>query len=309
VNKGKLLGGAVVAISLVAGLYLANRYWITPVVLRAKASASTHANADSDHPLAPNFTLTELSGQKLNLADYKGKVVLLDFWATWCGPCRMEIPGFIELQNRYRDQGFTVIGVDMDKDGPEPVKEFYQELKMNYPVVLNNPSPTTDEKVDMLYGGLLGLPTAFLIGRDGRIYAKHSGAAPTSVFEEEVKTLLSAQGTGAAQDFHPVNRGAPQEKIELSTPEEVNSEVPGVDISKLTDGQKTEFKKVLSKDSCTCNGCKYNLLDCRRYDSSCPVSRQMAKDKLAALMGHGEPASSAKASATPAPGAAASARE
>lgn len=279
-KKSKLLGGAVVAIALVAGLYLANRYWIAPIITRAK---STAAQDDGDHPLAPDFTLTELNGQKLDLADYRGKVVLLDFWATWCGPCRIEIPGFIQLQNKYRDQGFTVIGVSLD-DSVEPVKEFYQEFRMNYPVAVSG-----DKKVDLLYGGIIGLPTAFLIGRDGRIYAKHSGAAPLSVFEEEVKALLAVQGSQEARNFHAVDRGVPQEKIELSTPEEINSEVPGVDISKLTPAQKTEYKKVLSKQNCTCNGCKYNLLDCRKLDSTCPVSRKMAKDQLAALFGKGEP--------------------
>ncbi|PYU97451.1 MAG: hypothetical protein DMG26_21355 [Acidobacteria bacterium] len=162
VHRGKVLAAAVVAVALVAALYLANRYWIAPVVTH---HAQASATADPDHPLAPDFSLGDLSGQKLRLADYRGKVVLLDFWATWCGPCRIEIPGFVELQNRYRDKGFTIIGISMD-DGPEPVKEFYREFKMNYPVALG------DEKVSELYGGIIGLPTSLLIGRDGRIYAK-----------------------------------------------------------------------------------------------------------------------------------------
>ena len=291
------------AIVLVAGLYFADRYWIVPIGLQLHATkVKATSGDDSDHPLAPDFTLYELSGQKLDLADYRGKVVLLDFWATWCGPCRMEIPGFVQLQNKYRDQGFTVIGISLD-DSVEPVKDFYQEFKMNYPVAVSG-----DKKVDLLYGGLIGLPAAFLIGRDGRIYAKHTGAAPLSVFEEEVKALLAVQGREEARDFRPVNRGVPQEKIELSTPEEINSEVPGVDISKLTADQKTEFEKVLAKQNCTCNGCKYNLLDCRRLDSTCPVSRKMAKEQLAALLGKGAPAS-VKASAASAPAARASARE
>lgn len=285
-KKGKVLGGAVVAIALVVGLYFANRYWITPVTTRAKASAA----ASSDHPLAPDFTLAELNGQKLSLSDYKGKVVLLDFWATWCGPCRMEIPGFIQLQNKYRDQGFTVIGVSLD-DGEEPVKEFYQELRMNYPVVVSE-----DKKVEMLYGGIIGLPTAFLIGRDGRIYAKHPGAQPTSVFEDEVKSLLAASGNSEAEDFRPEGHA---DKIEISTPEEVNSEIPGVDISKLAPEQKAQFKKVLAKQMCTCQGCKYNLLDCRKLDSTCPVSRKAAKEQLAMLLSKGD-AAAARASAAPA---------
>jgi thiol-disulfide isomerase/thioredoxin len=113
-------------------------------------------------------------------------VVLLDFWATWCVPCREEIPHFVELQDKYRDQGLQIIGVSMD-DGPEPVLDFYHRFKMNYPVAMGN------AKTGELYGGVLGLPIAFVIGRDGRIYAKHIGATDMSVFEKELVSLLQSQ--------------------------------------------------------------------------------------------------------------------
>jgi len=135
------------------------------------------------HQLAPDFSLPELSGQQISLSSYHGKVVLLEFWATWCEPCRQEIPHFVELQTRYRDQGLEIIGVSMD-DSAQPVREFSQQFKMNYTVVLGN------AKIGELYGGILGLPVAFLIGRDGRIYAKHIGATDASVFEREAVSLL-----------------------------------------------------------------------------------------------------------------------
>ena len=136
--------------------------------------------------LAPDFTLLQPDGQQLHLAFYRGKVVLLDFWATWCDPCRDEIPHFVELQQKYGDRGFQIIGVSMD-DSPESVRPFYQRFHMNYPVVMGN------AKIGELYGGVLGLPIAFLIDRDGRIYAKHIGATAAATFDKEITTLLQSE--------------------------------------------------------------------------------------------------------------------
>ena len=181
-KQGKVLLAALLAVLVVAGLYFVDRYWIAPATQRS-------AKPIGNGPLAPPFSLIDLNGRKLELADHKGKVVLLDFWATWCGPCQIEIPGFVELQERYRDRGLVVIGVATD-NSPEPVREFYREFRMNYPVVMG------DERITELYGGIVGLPTTFLIGRDGRIYAKHVGATAVSDIEEEIKELLAVQRTG-----------------------------------------------------------------------------------------------------------------
>jgi cytochrome c biogenesis protein CcmG, thiol:disulfide interchange protein DsbE len=151
--------------------------------LEHQSPPSAPRAAPADRALAPDFSLPDLTGRRLGLSTYRGKVVLLDFWATWCDPCREEIPHFVELQNKYRDRGFQILSVSMD-DGPEPVRDFYQRFKMNYPVVMGN------AKMGELYGGVLGLPIAFLIGRDGRIYGKHIGATDITVFEEEIISLL-----------------------------------------------------------------------------------------------------------------------
>ncbi len=275
-NKGKTLTGALAALVLVVGLYFVNRYWIAPVINR-QAQAKGMAAA-GNHPVAPDFSLTGISGEKINLAQYKGKVLMVDFWATWCGPCRVEIPGFVELQERYRDQGFAIVGISKD-DGLDEVKEFYKQYKMNYPVALAN------DDVDQLYGGIFGLPTTFLIGRDGRIYAKHTGTTDVSVFEEEVKTLLAAKPNAEAVDFRPaVARSA--DDIEVKTPEQVkaenNPDVPGVDISTLTAPQLAHLKQTLKTQQCTC-GCNMTVLECRHKDPGCGVSRKMAKDQLEKL--------------------------
>ena len=132
---------------------------------------------------APDFSLLQLNGQPLALSAYRGKVVLLDFWATWCDPCREEVPRFMDLQNKYGQEGLQIIGVSMD-DSPDPVRDFCQRFRMNYPVVMGN------AKIGELYGGVLGLPIAFIIARDGRIYAKHIGATDISVLEKEIVSLL-----------------------------------------------------------------------------------------------------------------------
>ena len=172
-NKTLLVGMAVVAIVL--GIYV------------GKHSRSGHGQpAIAGHPLAPDFSLPDLTGHSVSLTSFRGKVILLHFWATWCEPCREEIPHFVELQNKYGDQGLQIIGVSMD-DGPEPVRDFYQRFKMNYPVVMGN------AKTGEIYGGILGLPIAFVVGRDGRIYAKHRGATEIPVFEKEIVNLLRKQ--------------------------------------------------------------------------------------------------------------------
>jgi thiol-disulfide isomerase/thioredoxin len=171
---------------VVAGLYIAIRHH----------GAGVRGVGTSEHSLAPNFSLLDLTGQRVELSSYRGRVVLLDFWATWCDPCRDEIPHFVELQDRYRDQGLQIIGVSMD-DGPEPVRDFSRRFRMNYPVVMGN------AKTGEIYGGVLGLPMAFLIGRDGRISARHIGATEISVFEKEIVSLLRSKSDSSSPASRP----------------------------------------------------------------------------------------------------------
>jgi peroxiredoxin len=268
VNKSKIVLGALLAVIVAVGLYFVNHLWIAPVAMRR-----AQAKGNSNHPFAPEFTLTDIFGNKLRLSDYKGKVIVLDFWATWCGPCRIEIPGFVDLQNRYREQGFTMIGISMD-DSPEPVMEFYKQFQMNYPVALGN------DMLGTLYGGIFGMPTTFVIGRDGRVYSKHVGASGIDTFEAEVRTLIAAKPTDEVTDFTPAGRA---EEIETSTPEQVqaenNPDVPGVDVRRLSTGQLAQFKKELASQQCTC-GCNMDVLKCRHDHRACNVSRKTAQQIL-----------------------------
>jgi peroxiredoxin len=278
-NQAKLAAGALLALVLAAGLYYINRFWIAPAV-RAQTKGA------GDHPLAPEFSLTDITGKPLKLSDYQHKVVVVDFWATWCGPCQLEIPGFIDLQKRYSSQGFSMIGISMD-DSSDPVVEYYKEKQMNYPVALGN------DRLAELYGVTQGYPTTFVIGRDGRIYAKHVGAYDPAVFEEEVKELISADPSGEATNFKQVGQVFADDKVELGNPSAIDSEVPGIDLTKLTADQKEAYKKILSAKKCTCD-CNRNLLECRHVDRNCSTSRKLAQVELDALLKGAPPAPAEK---------------
>jgi cytochrome c biogenesis protein CcmG/thiol:disulfide interchange protein DsbE len=141
---------------------------------------------EKDRKAAPDFALKDSNGQTVKLADYKGKVVLLDFWATWCGPCKVEIPWFIEIEQQFKDRGFAVLGVSMDEDGWEVVKPYVQTMKINYRIVLGN------SEIADLYGGLDSLPTTLLLDRQGKIASVHVGLTPGGKegFKNDITHLL-----------------------------------------------------------------------------------------------------------------------
>ena len=132
---------------------------------------------------APEFALQDLNGRPLTLAEYRGKVVLLNFWATWCEPCRQEIPEFVQLQNNTH--GIQILGISLD-DSVEPVRAFYTDFKMNYPVALG------DAALAQRYGGVLGLPISFMIGCDGRVSERHVGQVSIRDIERELGSLAKA---------------------------------------------------------------------------------------------------------------------
>jgi cytochrome c biogenesis protein CcmG/thiol:disulfide interchange protein DsbE len=146
---------------------------------------------EKERKSAPDFTLKDADGKVVHLSDYRGKVVILDFWATWCGPCRIEIPWFMELQRRNKDRGFEVLGVAMDDEGWEVVKPFLADLGVNYRVMVG------DDLTAQMYGGVDALPTTFLIDKAGKIAAVHVGLASRKDFEDGVEQLLQSSGTVA----------------------------------------------------------------------------------------------------------------
>jgi peroxiredoxin len=137
--------------------------------------------------LAADFTVKDENGATVKLSDYRGKVVLLNFWATWCGPCGVEIPWFVEFEQKYKSQGFAVLGVSMDEDGWSAVKPYVAERKINYRVVIGN------DVMAQFYGGLDSLPTSFLIDKEGRIASTHIGLINKNEYVNEIQCLLGDQ--------------------------------------------------------------------------------------------------------------------
>lgn len=146
-------------------------------------------NSGANPSLAPGWTLLDLNGKTVQSADFKGKVVVLDFWATWCPPCRAEIPGFAELQKQYGASGLAVVGVSVDQTSNPEIKSFTETLGVNYPVVL------ADAKIVEAFGGIDGLPTTFVIDQTGHVVHQHLGYTSKSQLEAEIKALLPTKPT------------------------------------------------------------------------------------------------------------------
>lgn len=153
--------------------------------------------AEKERKPAPDFNLKDSDGKAVKLSDYRGKVVLLNFWATWCGPCKIEIPWFMDFEQTYKDKNFAVLGISLDDDGWDSVKPYIQQKKINYRVMIGT------EQVAQLYGDVDSLPTTFIIDREGRVAAVHVGLVSKSDYLHDILQLLDTPQPGT-----PVNRGS-----------------------------------------------------------------------------------------------------
>lgn len=235
---------------------------------------------------APAFELKDLDGKPVSLAEAKGKIVLLNFWATWCGPCRAEIPDLVDLQKRYADK-LEIIALATDEDDADEVRRFVTHAGINYRVAM------VSDEVRRAYGGVAALPTSFIIDPQGRAVQKHIGLNDPSIYELEVKALLG-QPVEAKVEYFEDNGQVFLKNAERATA------LPGVDFSKLNEKQRTVALKRMNAESCNC-GCTLTLAQCRINDSACHVSLALTA-KVVEQVARGEektPAGATKNAAGP----------
>jgi thiol-disulfide isomerase/thioredoxin len=221
---------------------------------------------------APVFRVRDLDGREISPASLRGKVVIVNFWATWCGPCRAEIPDLVALQEKYKDT-LQVIGISEDEAGVDVVKRFASEHGVNYPVAMTTP------EIEKLYPGISALPTSFILDRESRIVQKHVGMLTARTTEYEARHLAGL----------PVN--ASIEEVDQSQGLKLNLEhgaqaltIPGIDLASLPLAKRTEALQKLNSQPCTC-GCDLTLARCRVDDPTCGVSLPLAKDIVKHIAG------------------------
>ena len=218
----------------------------------------------------PDVTMETLDGRTISMADQRGKVVLVNFWATWCGPCREEIPFLVRLAERYPDH-LTVIGVSEDHGSPDTVAAFAAQYGVNYPIVMSTP------EIKRAFPGVFALPTSFVVDPEGRIVESHVGLISPVILEQETRYLTSLSHDATIETVPP------NDQIRLANAAQA-TEIPGVDLSVLTPEQREEVLRRVNADGCPC-GCSLTLAQCRINDSACGISPPLVDQLVAEVAG------------------------
>lgn len=248
--------GAALALMLAAAMACVPQAGATDVVLFKKPMAT------------PALHLVTLNGQEIHLSKLRGKVVLLNFWATWCGPCRMEIPEFERLQREYQGR-VQIIGLSVDESPASDVAAVARQLGINYPVVM------ASDVLQAKFGAIPAVPTTFVIDRQGQIVQRAVGLHSYDEFNSDIRALLGLPFSG---QVIRVNEMAPNGPVGTT-------QIPGLiaAFKKLTPKQREKALAKLNSMRCTCGGCEYSLANCRVEDPDCGVSLPEARKILAAI--------------------------
>jgi thiol-disulfide isomerase/thioredoxin len=216
-----------------------------------------------------DVSMTDVDGRTISTAALKGKVIIVNFWATWCPPCRAEIPDLIALQDKYKDQ-LQIIGISDDDDPPAVVKKWADAHRMNYPIVMST------DALRKTFAGVAALPTSFIVNRESRVVMRHVGMLQSPVTEAETRHLAGLPVDVSVEEVDKDDKPA-----KLANALQVTS-IPGIDLSKLTKEQRIAAITRLNDEPCTC-GCNQTLARCRVDDPTCPVSLPKAKELVAAI--------------------------
>ena len=268
------------ALALLVGVCVTVRRAPGPVAASSATAAANDPGAPvirfvKDPEPAPVLNAKDLLGNAVNKNNWGGKVVLVNFWATWCPPCREEIPELIELKKEYKGQ-LQIVGISEDDDPPEKVLKFAQKQGMDYPIVMATP-----ELIES-YGGVPALPTSFLIDTQGRVVTKHMGLYPIESYDQEIRSLLGMPTAARVETF--VDTG------QLFLKNAANAtELPGVSFKGLTPEQKKAALRRLNSENCTCN-CNLTLSECRVNDGECPYSAKLAAQVVKEVVAGQKPA-------------------
>jgi len=230
--------------------------------------------ASNPQPM-PAFLVNDVDGNPVSTAAWKGKVVLLNFWATWCPPCRAEVPMLVDLAARYKDR-VQIVGVSLD-DGPEEVRAFVKDEGITYPVVM------ASREIVAEYGGVPALPTLFVVNPDGNVVQKHEGLYSRELYETEIRLLLGLPSEATIETFQDTGQ------IFLKNAA-LATELPDVDFTGLSPEQKKVALKRMNSDKCDC-GCRLTLAQCRINDTSCGISRKLAASVVKQIASATPPAS------------------
>ena len=272
----RILLGALVVLALGIGGFMAVRYTrqvgedLTSSTGADTATGKARVRFVKNPKPIPELTMTTLEGTTITTKELSGKVVIFNFWATWCAPCRAEIPDLVKLQEQYKDH-LVIIGV-LSEDEPGPhVSRFVSDYKINYPIV------TETKELLVAFPNIYALPTTFMVGPDSRMMQKHIGQIRPAQIEIETRVLAKLP-VDAEVEFEPDNKEAVLQNNARAT------DIPGIDLASLTADQRTLALNRLNDEPCDC-GCGFTIAQCRINDSTCAVSPKLAEKILAEVRG------------------------